>query len=427
MLSKKKRVLIVSITFFILSVVLAMYYFLFTSKGSVVIANKVLSKYAALSDINIDKVKGSVGQSVTYEDMVIRNLNFLPRDNTLKIGKIDISVSDFNTASLNVKVHNATLKIPGFDTIFFYGTFQDKIFDIHIYSKNFTLGAVLALFKPRGDLRKISGHVSDFDVAIKGKLSNPVLTGSFDIKDLVFKDVSLVNCPVKFDLKTEDIFDNFKMSGNLLLAEGAISASRTAMVALAESKINFDGDFKNPSFNIKGASYVDGTKIDIVFKGTFAKPDLKLTSQPPFGQDHLLIMLATNRSWKGAEGLLNQKPISADLAKDFLDYFLFSGSGSKLAQRLGVSDLSVSFDKNIKGLGVKKTVTDKFGASYEIQQSQIKDKNGTLTQKVGGEYKVTDSISVGAEKEIKQESKNQEPKDKQEADNKVMLKFKKEF
>ena len=78
-------------------------------------------------------------------------------------------------------------------------------------------------------------------------------------------------------------------------------------------------------------------------------------------------------------------------------------------------------------MGVKKAITEKIDVSYEVEQSQAKEEGPTTTQKVGGEYKITEGISIGVEKELKQESKADQAQDKQKPDDKVILKLKKEF
>jgi hypothetical protein len=93
-----------------------------------------------------------------------------------------------------------------------------------------------------------------------------------------------------------------------------------------------------------------------------------------------------------------------------------------------VSDLSVTFEQEKKGVGVKKAVTEKMDATYSVEQTQQKEGEAATKQKVGGEYKITDSIIVGAEKELKREGKESDAAENATpADDKVFLKFKKEF
>ena len=140
-----------------------------------------------------------------------------------------------------------------------------------------------------------------------------------------------------------------------------------------------------------------------------------------------MVMLATGKRWKGAEASLNNAVISPDLTADFIDYFVFGGMGSKIARQFGISDISLKIDKQTTGIGIKKEVSEKAEISYGIEQSQAKEKEPTVTQKVGGEYKITESVSVEAEKELKQDNETEKTQDKAQTDDKVLIKFKKEF
>jgi len=94
---------------------------------------------------------------------------------------------------------------------------------------------------------------------------------------------------------------------------------------------------------------------------------------------------------------------------------------------LGEKIIAFTRNQKTKGGGVKKAVFDKAEVSYSIEQSQKKDELPTTTQKVGSEYKITDGISVEAERELKYNSKNAAEENKSETNDKVLLKYKKPF
>jgi len=137
-------------------------------------------------------------------------------------------------------------------------------------------------------------------------------------------------------------------------------------------------------------------------------------------------MLATNKSWKMAEGALIKGQISPDVAREFLDYFLFAGSGGRLAQYFGLKDLTFQLNGKTKGVGVKKDVTNNLGVSYAVEKEETKEKNGTTVQKVGSEHKLTDTFTVETEKELRQE-KVSGAQDETATNEKVILKYKKSF
>ncbi|MBU1037886.1 MAG: translocation/assembly module TamB, partial [Candidatus Omnitrophica bacterium] len=238
---------------------------------------------------------------------------------------------------------------------------------------------------------------------------------------------SMTNCLGDVKLQLKGIKDDFKLDGQILLKSGVISGPKTAVINIKESKILFINEPKRPMLDLKGLAIVEKVNINIALKGTFDQPELKLTSMPPMDEDRLLLMLATNKTWQSVETAINKQELSADIAKDFLDYFIFSGSGSKISEKYGIRDISVKYNKTTTGVRATKDITDKAALSYSVEQSLQTMGNQTTTQKIASEYKINENISVGAEKELKQNDKNARPEDKQQTDDKVTVKFKKEF
>ena len=425
----KKRVLIIPILAVICAIAFLAYYFIFTAKGSNAIAKLALSKYIASEDIEIKSVDGNLAQTLSYEDIIFQDLEFLPQGSILKMKKLDISFTVFNLSGLNVNIRNGSLIMPNFNTIFFSGAYQGGSLDVNAYSQKVSVKSALDLFTQSSNLSKISGMINELDVYIKGSFLDPQLTGEFNIETLSRDLFSIINCPGTLDLKLNDIKDELKISGTILLSSAVITGPKGTSVNLQESKIMFNGDPEKPSFDLKGNSTIEGTTINIALKGTLDNPELKLTSEPPLPQGQLLAMLATGKGWKGAGQSLSSGQLSPDLAADFIDYFAFAGTGSRIAKQLGISDISLKFDKETKGIGLKKEITDKSDLTYSIEQTQTKEKDTSVTQKIGGEYKITESISVGAEREIKQDYKTEQTQeqDKLHTEDKVLLKFKKEF
>ena len=417
-------ILVVIISFLII----ASGYFLFsTTGGSAFITKLVISKYVKSDNLTVNKIEGNLFHTLSYEDLLIENLKFLPQGSILKIKKIDFLFTSFGVSGIDIKIHNGTLKIPGSDKILFYGSVQKGEIDINVYSKYVNVGNMLDLFAESNTLKKISGIINDLDIHIKGVFFEPILEGEFYIKSLSRDSFSMTDCPVFLNVEVNNIFEEVMLYGKIFLKKGVLTGPKTAVVTLLPSGILFNGDPKKPSFDLKGTSTVEGIKIDISLKGPVDNPHLKLTSSPSLSQDKLLVMLATNKRWKSVETASTKGQLSADLAKDFIDYFAFSGSGSKIAQQFGISDISFTFEKGKKGLGVKKSITQKVDASYAVEQSQGEEGDATSTHTIGGEYKISENISVGAETELKQESKSESTEKVQESEEKVILKFKKDF
>lgn len=402
-------------------------YFIFTNNGSTFIVKSVLSKYARSKSVNIKKSEGSLARTLVLQDIEIKDLNFLPNGNTVRVQRLESYFTSFSLGGLNAKIHNGRLQLPGSGLIVFHGSLKDGILDGNIYSNGFNIEGFLGLFPASTESKEISGSISSIDIYVKGRLLKPELSGGCHIENLLRSGFSLSNCPVIFNLQLKDFNKGPKLYGRISSESGIISGSKTAVIKLEGSKISFSGDPKKAYLDLKGTSTVEGTKITVVLKGTFDKPELKLTSDPSLPQERLLVMLITGKNWNATEAALAKGQLSPDLVKDFVDYFVFSGSGNKIAQQLGVNDISVTFERDKKGVGVKKEITDKIDASYAVEQSQVKGKIPTTTQKLGGEYKVIEGVSLGAEKELKQDSKTGQSQDQEKPDDKVILKIKKEF
>ena len=98
-----------------------------------------------------------------------------------------------------------------------------------------------------------------------------------------------------------------------------------------------------------------------------------------------------------------------------------------MAERFGIRNISVKYDGTSAGIGATKDISSKTAVSYSVEQQQEKEKKPSMSHKVGTEYKITENISIAGEKEIKQNSVTEQAQDKQKTDDKVILKFKKDF
>jgi hypothetical protein len=424
---KNNRLLLIIIIFLIISIASAIYFFICTNKGSTFIIKTALAKYLQPKSIEIKQSQGDFFHSKVLADLEIQDPKLLPEGSVIRIQKVELSFASLSPQGLSLKIHNGRLKVPGCELIPFQGGLKNNILDFNIYSKSVNIGEISKQFLESKDLKKISGAISGIDIFIRGSLLEPEFEGKCQIEELLSNGFSLSGCPVVFKLRLKDIKDKLKLFGEVYTDAGAASGPKTAVIKLGESKILFSGDPKEAFLNIRGISIVEDTKIEIVLKGRLEQPELKLASEPSLSKERLLLMLATGKSWKASELALSKGELTADSVKDFIDYFVFSGSGSKIAQQLGISDFSVTFEKQKKGLGVKTSVTDKIDATYAVEQTQQDGETAVTTQRLGGEYKITDSLTVGAEKELRAEQTANASQESVPPDDKVFLKFKKEF
>lgn len=426
-MKKIKNFLMVFFTIFILLLIGLAYYFIFTTNGSKVITQFLLSDYVETKTVDAKNTSGSLFNTFVCQDIEFHDLEWLPKGNSLKIQRLEISLTSFSPRGLSGKINNGRLQFPGSDAMLFYGDYQDGNLNITVYSSIMDVRDTLDLFAESALLENVSGIIRNVDMKITGYFLEPELNGTFYIERLDRDGFSMTNCPGTVRLKLNDIKDELKAYGQITLINGIVSGQKTAAINLLESKILFDGSLESPTFDFKGTSQVENVKIEIALKGTLEAPDLKISSKPPMTQERLVIMLATDKSWNSVEAALSKGELSVDLAKDFLDYFIFSGSGNKTMQQLGVRDVQIKYDNKSKGIGATKDITDKVSGSYSIEQPQGKQDQPSATQKLGGEYKINDAISIGAERELKPDNKTAETQNQQQPEDKVMLKFKKEF
>lgn len=405
----------------------AVIYAVFTTKGSNFISRPLFSKYIEAESTSVKETTGSFFETLVYHDLEFRNLKWLPRENSLQIQRLEIAVSSLSLEGLSIRIHNGKLKFSGSDAVLFYGDFQNGILDITVYSNGINIREVLDSFFGAAVLKKISGVFGDADVNIKGSLFQPEIDGSFNVEKLTRNSFSMSNCNGEVNLQFKDIKDDFKLNGQILLKSGVISGPKTAVINLKESKIMFEDNPKRPMLDLKGLAIVEKVKINISVKGDFDHPQLNLTSEPFMGQDRLLVMLATNKAWQSIETAVNKQELSADIAKDFLDYFIFSGSGKKIAEKYGIRDISVKYNGTTAGVGAVKDITDKTAISYSVEQPRQKKEDTTASHKIGGKYKITENVLIGAEKELKQKNKTEPEQDKQSGNDRVILEFKKDF
>ncbi len=191
----------------------------------------------------------------------------------------------------------------------------------------------------------------------------------------------------------------------------------------------FTGRWNVPKLDIKGSTAIEGVKIFATLQGTMEKPDLKLVSEPPLPQEALLLMLATGKRWRNLEGSFNQGEIPLVLARDFLDYFFLSGVGTELAERFGISNVSLTYDSATQGVGLRSTLSDKAELRYGVEQPEAYERQQSPKQKIGAEYKISDQVSIEAQGIVKQQETPAAAGTPQasQKDGQVLLKYKKKF
>ncbi|MBN2097029.1 MAG: translocation/assembly module TamB domain-containing protein [Candidatus Omnitrophica bacterium] len=421
----RKKIIILTLIIALILLAAAAYFLLFTTEGSLLVGRLVGLRYLGLKQINVQKAQGSLAKKLTLNEVELSGLKGLPGNSLIKIQKAQIQFSLLGIRGLNIKLDNARLRLPNQEVILFYGNYAQVNLDFNIYSSHLDIRGILGLFPKNKFLKNITGSLRDVDIYLKGTAANPQLSGELAIERLSRESLSASGCPVAFDLTVKDLGPNQKLFGKIELLGGSLSKAKIVEMKLGKSKILFSGPPKSAVIDLTARTVIEKTEIELRLQGTLDQPNLQLESNPPLPQEQLLVMLFTGKSWKSTQEALAQGQISEGLVLDFLDYLVFSGSGAKIAQELGISDFSLKYNQGLEEFNVKKDISEKATLGYGVTQSKTDAGAAEVTQKVGGEYKVTESISVGAEKELKQNGKQAQEQPK--PDDKVFLKYKKQF
>lgn len=418
----KKNLFITGLIILTLSAAFSFYLF-FTPTGIGLLVKLYISHIIHPKSINIGKIESSFPEKILLKDIELKEIRGLPTGSKLRIQECRLSFMKFQ---LYFQAQNATLRLPKAEPVLFYGTYADNSSDFQVYSKYIDIKDLLNLL-PKSEIQKnLQGGLTDVDISVRGSFKEPELKVTLNTKDIGYKSFCISKCLVSSNVQLKNIGKKLEIYGKLYLREGVISA-KNMLITIQNSTIDFCGAPGKSKLDIQGQSIIEEIPITLALRGTLNAPDLHLSSSPPIPEDTLMIMLLTGKAWKDTGALLTQGQINPSLIAEFIDYLVLGGSGRRLAAMLGISEVSLRYDRQQKEIKVKKTVSDKLEASYEVDQPQAKEGASRATHKVGGEYKITDSISIGAEKELKQENTTEKNDGQSATEDKVTIKYKKEF
>lgn len=406
-------------------------FFLFNAKGNKILIKTVLERNEVSESVFIKEYSGNLGQGLLLENLVLTNLKYLPMENFLKIQRLFIDITSLKLDGLIVELENARLFLPYSDPVLLNGKLKNNVLEANIFSSKFGLGQIQRLIPAIREFSNIAVNFENIDLYIKGSLEKQELDGSLFLKRLTYEGFALEHCPIDIKLSFSQQDDQIKPEGVINFKEGTVYSPKTAL-RLKESQIIFHGNIKNPNLNIHGESVIDKVKITLFVRGTKESPEIQLTSQPSLPEKQLMLMLATGKRWKSLEDSMEQGKLSADISKDFVDYFLFGGQGSVLAKRLGLHDVDVTFEKDKKGISAKKDLSNKLDVGYGVEK-EITTEGETTTQKFQGDYKLTDEITFSVERELKGQTSNDKSTQFEQEINApppndtILLKYKKDF
>lgn len=384
----------------------------------------------------------------TFHDVTVLDAEWFREGSALEVQRSEV---DWPLQFDRVRViENARLRLPLSEPILLSGAQRDDRFSLSLYAKTLDVHEAVALITRAPAWQSLSGTINDLEVKVTGPLRELVWNGSFHAAKLARYDFTLSDCPATFVLIMRGLPKTLATDGNVACETGSAS-SRQTMASLLPSTVGFGTQPPQAAFDVHATSTIGGTPIRIALRGTTDRPDLRLTSTPPLPQGVLLAMLMTGRQWKGAQDALTQGVISSDLALDFIDYFVLGGLGGKIANRFGISGLSLRHNPETNRVGVETTLVDKVSVGVEVEPSTLTSgapsapstptdasaHKSPIPYKVGAEYKINETTAVRLEGERTvldhATSTSASPADTEtspagpQTDDKVLLKFKKRF
>ncbi|MCK5214315.1 MAG: translocation/assembly module TamB domain-containing protein [Candidatus Omnitrophica bacterium] len=426
----KKRILVAALIAGIIFFLIGLWLIL-TANGNRVLVRYYFTRYADKEDIDLGTGQGSLIKGLTFENLEIADVSGFPFGTRLKAQSIFIDLDSLNIFSgLTVKIDNMRLLFPESETLLIYGSFQSGELDFNIYSRGVTVYEVKNYLPDLKGLIPIDGSLVDIDLAIKGRYFEPEIAGSIMIEECVYKGFTLTESRLLIDAALKDKIRGVRLYGDVKIDGGILRNSRTEVI-LEEGLIKFSGLWDRPDFLIKGYSTIEATRVNIVARGPVEKPEIMLSSDPPYSEEKLMVMLATGKSWQSVEKAIEGEALSSlNLSKDFIDYFFFAGKKNKFAGKLGIHDVTLKMEKNASGFGAKKNITGRVKVGFELEKRVDDSEEETLSRKIQGEVKVTDSVSVGVEREVTREQNSNavdELSEEVKNNDKVYLKYRRTF
>ncbi len=383
---------------------------------------------AAWGDFTVEKISGTARAGFALQEGEALKIPALPENAAIRIQRIEWSLP----ASLgNLQlVRNGRVILPRSDPVLFYGRGVENALDFGVYGKRIDLGDFKNVGVITGRWRALKGFAEELDARVEGPPERPEIRGSVRLADISSHPARFMAVPIRFELSIPTGSPRLSVFGKIEALGGRIR-TYGADIEVESGLVIFNGDPLTATFDFKGSSRIEGVLIRIRLKGTVDRPELELWSEVTRDQEALLMMLFTGKSWKGVGSALREGRLSADVAKEFLDYFS-GGSGRKLENRLGISDFSIRYDGDARGFEVKRPMGQKVKLLYGMEQPKTKGDAGALpgtsSQKLGAEYALSENSVMAVEGQKEFSAPKAGTAEKSEAKKEsVLLKYKSEF
>lgn len=406
------------------------YALFFTARGSRLAAEWAVRKYAAPEAAQIRRVRGTLAGEVRLRNIDLESPRGLPEGTLVRVQELRADLNPLSLEESRFELRNGRVFLPGSqDPVVLFGRYRDRRVEGSVYSRVFGVQDLSELGAGKWSLpRGFSGTAREVDCRVWGTADAPRLSGQLEVGNLTYRGVSLRDAPTRLSLRLKrSRRGRVELRGQVVFLGGSI-VSRGTTVRLLRSRLTFSGSPRDVEMTLRGTSDVEGTAIRVYLRGTPARPELRLSSDPPLPQSRLLLMLVTGKGWKGADTLFESKQIPLDMARDFVDLFFLSEGNNTLGRRLGLDRLSVMYDTETGGVGVSKPVTERVDLKFSATPLRNGDQPAGTAHSVGAAVKVTDKISVEAQGETRPPGEEADPAaEGPKADGKVLLKYKTRF
>ncbi|MBF0619490.1 MAG: translocation/assembly module TamB domain-containing protein [Candidatus Omnitrophica bacterium] len=407
---------------------LAMLAILFlTPQGARFAVQQALHIFFDAGTVQYEELSGNLLEGIRVRHLAARNIVYFPSDTTVRIQELQVSLNLVHLNGLRIAVENGRIFLHGNEPVIFEGVYRDGAVSGNVYARSIDMADVKSLLSKVLDISVEKGTLNDVDLTINGFLTHFTLQGKVTLGRLEQSTATLEDIPINLDVEVVPSHLRWETRGLAILAGGRIRAAR-AVVTLSESRVRFTGVTRNPELDIHAASMVEHVKIDIVVKGTRYQPHLTLSSDAGLSQEELLLMLTTGKKWNGLGTTASHQKMTPELAADFVDYFFFGGSGKQVAEFFGFSNISYKVEQGRQGVKVTKDLGEKMDVGYGVFVAADHTKNRDVTQMLESEYRVTDKVILGVQKELKALPQAGEvPGDTLPPDDRVYMKYKNTF
>ncbi len=403
------------------------YYLLFTQGGCHFALEKIKDRYAQEYQISWESVSGTFVDGLEFKNVQISDMDELPKPNVIKIQDMSFALKRLSLEGIEVRIDNFRAVIDDSDPILISGSLNGDKLDFNVSTYKMSIED-LKHFIQDSQFKKLKGDLFDVDIFVKGTIDSLDVTGKAHVSKIKHELVTLENAPCSFELNIKEKKDDVELHGTVHVQQGEIFGKRTALIHLAQSKIYFSGDPANPRLAIRAISEIEEVNINIALRGDLQQPDISVTSTPPMAQSKLLLMLATNKTWKTTEEHFRKGQLSPDMVKDVIDYFLLGGQLDQVANKLGLKDISITFDADVKGVSVSKEITDNIEASYNIERHvDAQNQEVKTKQKIGGEVAITENFSIEVSTELKDLGAGDQSVQDETTNEEILFKFQKPF